>query len=54
MQGFFNARERNLQEWKALLTAADERFVLQRVIQHGRSSLAILDVVWDASGSAEA
>ncbi len=54
MQGFFIARERNLQEWKALLAAADERFVLQRVIQQGRSSLAILEVVWGASGSAKA
>ena len=28
MAAFFNARERYLSEWNALLTAADERFVL--------------------------
>jgi hypothetical protein len=54
MLGFFNARERSLQEWKALLAAADVRFVLQRVIPHGRSSMAILEVVWDAPSYGEA
>ncbi|KAI0173479.1 sterigmatocystin 8-O-methyltransferase [Hypoxylon sp. FL1284] len=54
MQGFFNARERGLQDWKALLAAADERFVPQRVIKHGRSPMSILEVVWDAPSSAEA
>ncbi|KAH9997808.1 sterigmatocystin 8-O-methyltransferase [Xylariaceae sp. FL0662B] len=51
---FFNARERYLHEWKALLAAADELFVLQRVIEPKRSSLAILEIIWDVSGSAEA
>ncbi|RYP50588.1 hypothetical protein DL768_003933 [Monosporascus sp. mg162] len=50
---FFNGRERYLHEWKALLAAADERFVLQRVIEPERSLLAILEVVWDVSGSGE-
>ncbi|KAI1500603.1 sterigmatocystin 8-O-methyltransferase [Biscogniauxia marginata] len=51
---FFNARERYLHEWKALLAAADERFVLQRVIEPEISMLAILEVIWDAPGSSEA
>lgn len=28
---FFNSRDRYLDEWKALLAAADERFVLHRI-----------------------
>lgn len=32
LKTFFNMRERYLDDWKALLAAADERFVIQRVI----------------------
>ncbi|KAI1141459.1 S-adenosyl-L-methionine-dependent methyltransferase [Hypoxylon sp. FL0543] len=45
MGSFFNARERTLQEWKDLLTQADPRFVLQRVIKP-KSNLAIMEIVW--------
>lgn len=45
---FFNSRERYLDEWKALLAAADERYVLKRVIDPKDSLLAILEIVWDA------
>lgn len=45
----FNTRERYLDDWKALLAAADERFVLQRVIQLKGSLLAMLEVHWDVS-----
>ncbi|ETS86516.1 hypothetical protein PFICI_00344 [Pestalotiopsis fici W106-1] len=54
MLGGFNARERSIQEWKALLAAADERFVIRRVIPHARSSMSIKEIVWDASNSGEA
>ncbi|KAK7977033.1 S-adenosyl-L-methionine-dependent methyltransferase [Apiospora saccharicola] len=51
---FFNARERTLKEWKALLVAADERFVLKQLIEPERSMLALLEIVWDPSGSTKA
>jgi SAM-dependent methyltransferase len=46
MACFFNARERYLEEWKALLAAADERFVLERVIESEESLMAILEIGW--------
>lgn len=51
---FFNARERTLKEWKALLAAADERFVLKQLIEPERSMLMLLEIVWDPSGSTKA
>lgn len=51
---YFNGRERYLDEWKALLAAADERFVLHQVIEPKESCLAFLEIHWDASGTAEA
>ncbi|KAI0410560.1 sterigmatocystin 8-O-methyltransferase [Xylaria grammica] len=50
----FNGRNRYLHEWKALLAAADERFVLKHVTSPGRSLLSTLEVVWDPSSSAKA
>ncbi|KAI1810153.1 sterigmatocystin 8-O-methyltransferase [Poronia punctata] len=47
----FNSRNRYIHEWKALLTAADERFVLARVTSLDRSLLSTLEVVWDPSSS---
>ncbi|KAI1824558.1 sterigmatocystin 8-O-methyltransferase [Xylaria intraflava] len=54
MGSLFNASERGLDEWKALLAAADERFVLRRVLKPERFMLALLEIVWDVSDSAEA
>ncbi|KAI1744414.1 S-adenosyl-L-methionine-dependent methyltransferase [Xylaria scruposa] len=51
MGALFNAQERDLLEWKALLAQADSRFVLQRVIQSDRSALAIIEVVWKVQGA---
>lgn len=51
---FFNGRERYLDEWKALLAAADDRFILNRVYVPKRSLLGILEVLWDVSGAAGA
>ncbi|KAK8024993.1 S-adenosyl-L-methionine-dependent methyltransferase [Apiospora arundinis] len=53
MGSTFNARERELDEWKALFAAADERFVLRRVIEPERSMVAILEIVWDPSNCRE-
>lgn len=49
LKTFFNARERYLEEWKAVLAAADERFVLNRVLVPDHR-LSILEVLWDVSG----
>lgn len=45
---FFNGRERYLDEWKALLAAADKRFVLQQVIVPRDNLIGIIEVVWKA------
>ncbi|KAI1877460.1 hypothetical protein JX265_003468 [Neoarthrinium moseri] len=50
----FNGRNRYMHEWKALLKAADERFVLQRAISPGRSLLSTLEIIWDAPSSTKA
>jgi hypothetical protein len=44
---YFNSYDRHLDEWKALLAAADQRFVLRRVIESNESNLSILEVHWD-------
>ncbi|KAI1481891.1 sterigmatocystin 8-O-methyltransferase [Daldinia eschscholtzii] len=43
---FFNGRERYLDEWKALLAAADERFVLHQVFEPKDNLLGILEIHW--------
>ncbi|KAK6860721.1 hypothetical protein PG995_004357 [Apiospora arundinis] len=48
LKTFFNSRDRYLDDWKALLAAADERFVLHRVVQIEGSLLSMLEVHWDA------
>ncbi|RYP67312.1 hypothetical protein DL770_008641 [Monosporascus sp. CRB-9-2] len=50
MAAIFNAQERTVEEWKALLTEADSRFKLTKVIQPRGSALAILEVVWEGEG----
>ncbi|KAH7304182.1 S-adenosyl-L-methionine-dependent methyltransferase [Stachybotrys elegans] len=44
---YFNSYDRHLDEWKALLAAADERFVLHRVHERMDSNLSVLEVHWD-------
>jgi hypothetical protein len=48
LQCFSNGRERYLDEWKALLAAADERFVLHQVFVPKDSLLGIIEVHWSA------
>ncbi|KAJ2999003.1 hypothetical protein NUW58_g143 [Xylaria curta] len=50
MTALFNARDRTANDWKALFTEADRRFVLKSVIQPTGSALAILDLRWNAEG----
>lgn len=42
-----NAKERELEEWKALFSQADERFVFKGVFQPEGSRLSLLEVVWE-------
>ncbi|KAI1204466.1 sterigmatocystin 8-O-methyltransferase [Annulohypoxylon truncatum] len=51
LKTFFNTRDRYLDDWKALLAAADERFVLHRVVQIEGSLLSMLEVHWDVSSA---
>ncbi|KAK8115789.1 S-adenosyl-L-methionine-dependent methyltransferase [Apiospora sp. TS-2023a] len=51
LKTFFNTRDRYLDDWKALLTAADERFVLHRVVQIEGFLLSMLEVHWDISSA---
>ncbi|KAI1120943.1 sterigmatocystin 8-O-methyltransferase [Nemania abortiva] len=44
---YFNSNERHLDEWKSLLAAADERFVLHKVYETMESQLSVLEVHWD-------
>lgn len=50
---FFNGRERYLDEWKALLAAADERFVLHQVHVPKNAVLGVLEIHWDVSGASK-
>lgn len=47
MRALFNSQERDLQEWKDLLAAADRRFVFQGISQVPRSALAVIEAIWD-------
>lgn len=42
-----NARERELEEWKALLIEADARFKFHDLHQPPGSALAIFEAIWD-------
>jgi hypothetical protein len=48
LECFSNGRERYLDEWKALLAAADERFVLHQVFVPKDSLLGVIEVHWKA------
>ena len=41
-----NARECDLEEWKALFSQADARFVFKGVKQPAGSGLAIIETAW--------
>ena len=42
-----NAKERDLEEWKALFAEADARFTFKTVHQPPGSRLAIIETAWD-------
>lgn len=43
-----NAKERSLDEWRALLEQADERFKFCEMYRPPGSNLAIVEAVWEA------
>ena len=45
MMQAFNSKERELEDWKALLAAADERLRLVNVVQPFGSDMSVLEVV---------
>jgi hypothetical protein len=46
MKACFNAKERDMNDWRALLSKADERFVMKEVKRPEGSQLQIIDVEW--------
>ncbi|GKT85912.1 sterigmatocystin 8-O-methyltransferase [Colletotrichum tofieldiae] len=42
-----NGRERTLDEWKAMISQADPRFVVKDVVQPKGSMLAMMEIVWN-------
>jgi hypothetical protein len=46
LECFSNGRERYLDEWKALLAAADSRFVLSQVFVPQEDLLGVIEVHW--------
>ncbi|EPE26281.1 S-adenosyl-L-methionine-dependent methyltransferase [Glarea lozoyensis ATCC 20868] len=44
----FNSRDRTVDDWKTLFTAADEGFVLKSVAEPKGSALGILEFVWES------
>jgi 6-hydroxytryprostatin B O-methyltransferase len=46
----YNAKERDLDEWKALLAKADTRLKFHDLHQPPGSTFAIIEAVWDAQG----
>ena len=47
MLEIWNARERDLGEWKALLGGVHERLVVGRVLRPEGSRLALIETVWE-------
>ncbi|KAL8941390.1 MAG: hypothetical protein Q9216_002268 [Gyalolechia sp. 2 TL-2023] len=46
MLAFQNAKERTVEDWKALFSLADQRFEVGRVEQAPKSALAIVEITW--------
>lgn len=51
MFGLFNSKERATDDWKALFSAADPRFIFLGVRQPPDSNLSIIEAVWEAGES---
>ena len=51
MLSILNARERDADEWRALIAEADPRFKFQGVKRPHGSNLAIIEAIWNESSS---
>ena len=51
MLSILNARERDADEWRALIAEADPRFRFQGVKRPHGSNLAIMEAIWNGSAS---
>lgn len=47
MWKLFNAKERDIDHWKALTTGADQRFKITKIVTPEGSRLSILEVTWE-------
>lgn len=47
MWALFNAHERTAKQWEELISSADSRLVLNKIIEPRGSALAILEIVWN-------
>ena len=47
MLEIYNAKERELDEWKTLFEQADKRFKFKGMTQPSGSRLALLETIWD-------
>lgn len=46
MGAYFNAQERDMEEWTKLFAGADARFIVKGVTLPTGSALAIIETVW--------
>ena len=46
MKQFFNSKERDAEEWKALFAAADPRFQIRRITCSPGSVLSVIEAIW--------
>lgn len=51
MGAMFNAREREVEEWRQLFLSADSRFVWKGITQPKGSRLALIESVWEPDSS---
>ena len=51
MLSILNARERNADEWRALIAEVDPRYKFQGVKRPHGSNLAIMEAIWNGSTS---
>ena len=52
MKAKFNSKERDTDDWKALLAAVDSRLKLQRVKSSPGSILSVVEAVWQPEATA--
>ena len=46
MWGFFNSKERDLQQWKDLLSSVDAKLQIGLIAENPKGGRSILELVW--------